>query len=225
MKKLETIKNFLHQNNEDDLFFQSLELFPQTKLYLPFGIGIKEGRLTFNTTSCYKRPNSFLYDTFSPFTFEECEYKEKEQLLILYNSFNFSVRIFFFKKECFSSLLLSHIEKNKKIEKNSFLGISGKQYLKNNFISCVQIVSEKENEILLDLLKIKYPSIELFTNYPVERLLKLFDIYGIEHKQGFTQFEEIRKEAKAYFLNDFLSKQYDPIVDKEIFFYSWNFLF
>ena len=226
MNSLKNINKFVAlYDNERDFSFSHVHTYPQTKLFSPFGIGIKERTVRFNFGSFFGRSGSFLYKTIAPFDFEKVEYNEDLDIITLHSSFGFIIRLYDIKYETITNEFWDSFDNKTVLRKNSEICKSGKVRVNHTSLAYMELISESTDSLLYDLLKLKFETVNLFEDYSFDCLSKFFDIYAIEHTDGMNQIKTSKKDHKIQFMNSLWSSRYDKLLDKDVFFYSWNALF
>lgn len=222
---MENLKKFLQlYDKKNNLGFSSISFFPNTKAIYPFGLAFKNHSIQFNVGSTFGKKKTFFYDTYSPFEFKSVEYLEDLDMIVLHSEFGFSVRIYSVQYETITEDFWIALDSNSSIQEQTKIGKSGKLRYYSPFEAYIEIYSENSHSILNSILEVKYNSSQR-EPYSLETLFQFFDVYSIEHSEGLRQLKDYTEKESISMMNSFVCQKKDDLLDKEVFFYSYNALF
>jgi len=224
LNSLEQLNLFLAKyNRSKSLNFSKIEVFSKTKILQPFGICLEDNKINFSSRTCFGKNRTFYYDTYSPFNFEEVEYLEDLNLIILHSNFGFSFRIYNVVYESITPEFWKSFDNRTLLKMNTKICKSGEVKYYSPFKGYVEIYSEKHS-VLSAILGLRYETSYL-EEYDINMILSFFDIYCIDHREGINRLNEIKEKESIALMNPFLCIKKDKLLDKELIFYSFNALF
>lgn len=207
--------------NNFNLYYKEITpIFPQAKIYQPFGLNFLEDKVNISSGTYFNRTGEFFYNTVSPFNFDKVEYLEDNDLIVLHSEeFGFSLRLYFVSYKSITSDFWNALDLNSGIKNKIKICKSGK-YLKgiSTFVAYTEMYASSNDSILFQIFPEK--NIKYSTDY----LKSLFSLYNLDIEKSFENFEEIKKKESISMINSFLIKKFDSILQKEISFFSYNAL-
>jgi hypothetical protein len=223
---LNHLRDFIKEyDSHNNLTFSGIQPFPQAKILYPFGLFFIQRKLELNIGTFFEKQRVFLLDTISPFNFKEVFYDEDNDMITLCTSFGFSLRIYNVKFETISNSFWRSLDQSLPIEKNTLLCKSGKPKSQKPTKTYLEVVSEKQETFLHDLLQIKFQGKEI--DQPIDNsfILDFLTIFGKDHTEGKKELDSFIEKEDISFYNPYYCIKKDKLSQKELIFYSWSALF
>ena len=199
----------------------SIQIFPQAKVLQPFGLGALNGKIFLYTGTSFQKERVFYYDTFSPFDFDIVEYLEDYDIIILRSSeLGFSIRISYVQYESITQDFWNSLDDNILLTKNSKICKSGKILGRSQpFTAYIELYTESINSELFQFISRDQPS---FSN---EFLQNFFIVNCLKEEDSLERLCRIQEKESIYTMNSSFCYKFDSLENKDLYFFSYNFLF
>lgn len=196
-------------------------IFPQAKVFQPFGLGAKDGHIFLSTGTYYRREKIFYYDTYSPFDFEQVELLEDQNIILLKSlEFEFTVRVYFVSCPTITESFWNSLNSRKNLLQKTLLCKSGKILDRlQPFTAYVELYTEKDSSLLFQLASSDTQS------YSDEFMNNFHVINCLDSKDSTERLLDIQKKESIVYMNSFSCHKYDALEDKNLYFFSYNALF
>lgn len=198
----------------------SIQIFPQAKVFQPFGLGVKDGEIFLYTGTSFRKERVYYYDTFAPFDFDIVEYLEDYDIIILRSSeLGFSIRISYVQYESITQDFWNSLDDNILLTKNSKICKSGKILGRlQPFTAYIELYTESINSELFQFISRDQPS---FSN----EFLQNFFIVNCLEEDSMERLCRIQEKESIYTMNSSFCYKFDSLENKDLYFFSYNSLF
>lgn len=224
---METLQSFLKTNpHTNDLEFTQTDIFPQAKLFKPFGLGVQENVLSLHWGTFFQKKKIFLFDIFAPFTFEEVEYLEDLDMVVLHSiAYGFSLRVYFVSYETLTLDFWDALDTSSPLPARTKIGKSGKILGSlQPFSTYVELYADSPDSILPELFLKKFPDFSL-EDFTKDFIQSYADINCIGVPKLWDCFRRTKEKESIDSINSFSCVKHDDLLDKTLTFYSYSSMF
>ena len=196
-------------------------IFPQAKVFQPFGLGVKDGEIFLYTGTSFRKERICYYDTFAPFDFDIVEYLEDLDMIILKSSkMNFSIRISYVDYESITQDFWNSLDDNILLTRNSKICKSGKILERlQPFTAYIELYTENINSELFQFISSDQPC------FSDEFLQNFFIVNCLDEKDSLERLCRIQEKESIYTMNSSFCYKFDSLENKDLYFFSYNYLF
>lgn len=196
-------------------------IFPQAKIFEPFGLNTKDGNIFLSFGTSFQKSRIYYYDTFSPFDFDQVDYLEDLDMIILRSkNLGFSMRIFYVQYETITENFWNSLDNNIKLSSNSKICKSGKILGRlQPFTAYVEFYTENINSELFQFISSDQPC------FSDEFLQNFFIVNCLDEKDSLERLCRIQEKESIYTMNSSFCYKFDSLENKDLYFFSYNYLF
>lgn len=199
---------------------QRLNIFPQTRVSKPFGLDVINHQINLSFGTCFYKPKTFAYDSFSPFTFEEAYYLDDYKILTLVSKkLGFSIRLYDIDEASFSEELIATLLKKKPLDIGSFLCKSGSFFKElESFNAYIEVFAFSKDSSLFQLL----PAIQ--NQYTEAFLSEYYIVNCLNEKEASERLLELYSSNQVHLMNSYFCSKFDIIENQNLYFFSSSLL-
>lgn len=195
-------------------------IFPQAKIFEPFGLNTKDGNIFLSFGTSFQKSRIYYYDTFSPFDFDQVDYLEDLDMIILRSkNLGFSMRIYYVQYETITESFWNSLDNDIKLSSNSKICKSGKILGRlQPFTAYVEFYIDNTNSDLFYLIT------RDTQDFSSEFLQNYYIVNCLDKEDSSRSFFEIKEKESIKYMNSFSCLKYDSIEDKDLYFFSCSLL-